>query len=260
MKRIDIWSSGGGTQSAAIAALICMGELSPDISIISDTERECEKTWNYHENIIVPALESAGHIIHRIKKSDYATVDIYRGDKLLIPAFTDESGDIGKLPTFCSTEWKKRVVQRFATTQFPEKTQFNMWIGYSTDELKRVYQELGKWQPRYPLIEKRISRGDCYRLVEKMGWPPPPRSRCWMCPNQTHADWMELHKEHERAKQSGKNYPTDWEKAVEFEKEIRAKDDAVYLHRSGKPLSEVKPEDDIGDLFTGRCDSGMCFV
>lgn len=39
----DLWSCGGGTQSAAIAALIVRGDLpKPDLSIIVDTERERE--------------------------------------------------------------------------------------------------------------------------------------------------------------------------------------------------------------------------
>ena len=43
--RTQIWSSGGGVQSTAIAALICIGELSPDLSIIVDTERELSTTF-----------------------------------------------------------------------------------------------------------------------------------------------------------------------------------------------------------------------
>ncbi|WP_259474093.1 hypothetical protein, partial [Pseudomonas syringae] len=51
-KRTQIWSSGGGTQSSAIAALICQGELSPDLSIIVDTEREMSTTWDYMDAVL----------------------------------------------------------------------------------------------------------------------------------------------------------------------------------------------------------------
>ena len=45
-KRNLIWSCGGGTQSAAIAALIVQGRLPiPDISLMVDTEREKSGTW-----------------------------------------------------------------------------------------------------------------------------------------------------------------------------------------------------------------------
>lgn len=251
MERVQLWSSGGGTQSVAIAALISTGALPrPDISVIVDTERERAEVWDYHDKYVAPALRNVDVTLHRVPKSQFATVDLYRNEDLLIPAFTNENGGIGKLPTYCSNEWKKRVVRRFASTIYPKETLFNTWIGFSIDEIKRVYQEPGKWHPIFPLIDLRMSRSDCYRLVEKMGWPRPPKSSCWMCPNRSHDDWMDMKK----------NHPEEWEKAVAFEEEIRTKDDAVFLHRDGVPLPEVKTKKEQGDLFTGRCDSGYCFT
>lgn len=251
MKRIELWSSGGGTQSTAIAALLCMGKLSaPDKSIIVDTERESYETWEYLDKYVNPALIEHGIELHRVSKSQYATVDLYRNDDLLIPAFTDENGSVGKLPTYCSNEWKKRVVRRWASEQCGKDAVFNVWIGFSTDEPKRLYQEVGKWQPRYPLFEMGMSRGDCYAAVKRMGWPEPPKSSCWMCPNRSHAAWMDMKN----------NRPEDWNKAVEFEKEIRVRDDAVYLHRSGITLPDVPEKNEQQDMFTGRCDSGYCFT
>lgn len=60
MKRTEIWSNGGGVQSAAIAALIYMGEIRPDLAIIVDTEREMQTTWKYFDEVTKPALESVG--------------------------------------------------------------------------------------------------------------------------------------------------------------------------------------------------------
>jgi hypothetical protein len=43
---IEVFSSGGGTQSAAIAALIVQGRLpKPDFVVIADTDYECSSTW-----------------------------------------------------------------------------------------------------------------------------------------------------------------------------------------------------------------------
>ncbi|TEF41850.1 hypothetical protein, partial [Pseudomonas aeruginosa] len=86
--RTQIWSSGGGTQSSAIAALICQGELTPDLSIIVDTEREMSTTWEYLDRWVLPALDAAGVKLNRVAKSSYATVDLMRNDDVLIPAFT----------------------------------------------------------------------------------------------------------------------------------------------------------------------------
>ena len=112
--RVQVWSSGGGTQSAAIAALIYTGEFRPDLAVIVDTGYELSTTWKYHDEVIVPALKSVGVTLHRISSEEWATVGLYsaKGD-LLIPAFTDHTGEVGKLPTYCSNEWKARPAQRF---------------------------------------------------------------------------------------------------------------------------------------------------
>lgn len=203
-------------------------------------------TWDYMDRWVMPALAAAGVKLHRVRKSDYATVDLMRNDDLLIPAFTTESGSVGKLPTYCSNEWKQRVMRRWATEQGVD--QADVWLGMTIDELRRVTQPTGKWQNKYPLIERRMTRGDCIALVKRMGWPEPPRSACWMCPNMSKSDrrWQK------------ENAPADFAKAVQFDKEIRLVDEDLWLVDTAQPLDEA--DFSMGDdLFTGRCDSGMCF-
>ena len=114
--RTQIFSSGGGVQSAAITALIVAGELpKPDLAIIVDTEREKSTTWEYLETVTAPALASVGVKIHRVPKSDFASCDIVTCGKIAIPAFTSAGEATGKLPTYCSCEWKRRVMQRCAS-------------------------------------------------------------------------------------------------------------------------------------------------
>ena len=249
IERTQIWSSGGGVQSTAIAALICMGELKPDLSVIIDTERELSTTWDYLYKWVIPALERCNVKLHVIKKSDFATVDLMRNNDVLIPAFTTQGEQVGKLPTFCSNEWKQRVMRRFATEQGVK--QADVWLGFTIDEMKRVTTPIGKWQNKYPLIELRMTRGDCIALVERMGWPTPPRSSCWMCPNKTSHEW-----EWQKI-----NAPNDFNKAIDFEKQIQKIDADLWLTETGKPLSEYDATTTQTDMFdTARCTSGMCFV
>jgi hypothetical protein len=180
----QIWASGGGVQSAAIAALIVRGDLRPDLAVIADTGREQSTTWDYMDRVTRPALRVVGVELVRVPASEFATVDLYGGKdgaSLLIPAFTTQAGgEVGKLTAYCSNEWKRRVVQRWATAQGVTAAQ--MWIGISVDELWRVRNdESAKWGQRYPLIDARISRGDCVALVARMGWPPALRGHRALC-------------------------------------------------------------------------------
>ena len=249
--RIQVWSSGGGVQSTAIAVLIAQSSLpKPDIAIIADTGREAHSTWHYLNHYVQPLLNQMGVVVHRVPKQQYCKVDLYsNNDHLLIPAFTNLNGK-GKLPGWCSGEWKREVVKRFCREQFGKNAQFTIWYGFSTDELRRVKVTTGKWQCDYPLINRRLLRNDCIALVEQAGLPTPPRSSCWMCPNRSDADWIELKR----------HAPLDFLAAVELERRIQHQDPHVWLHPSYQPLSEVAFRNDTVDAFKAFCDSGMCFV
>jgi hypothetical protein len=246
--RFKVWSSGGGVQSTAIAALIVRGVIpKPDLCVIADTGYEASTTWEYMNSVTAPALEKVGITLHRVKSEQYRTVGMYSSKgAILIPAFTTDTGKVGKLPTYCSNEWKGRVIQRFVKTQTDAKS-FSFVMGMSMDELKRVKQITGKWEYEYPLIKLRMNRQDCLCLVDKMGWPEPPRSSCWLCPNRGTAEWQYLKD----------TSPQDFRQAVDFELAMQEKDEDLWLTQSEKPLSELVS---AAGMFTGRCDSGFCFV
>lgn len=224
----------------------------PDLAVISDTERELSTTWDYLDKYTNPALEEVGLTVQRIKKSQYATVDLYGGadrNTLLIPAFTTQGDDIGKLPGFCSNEWKLRVVQRWASNQY-RVDEATLWMGISTDEQRRASTPFGKWEKRYPLIEMNMSRQDCFEIVSSMGWPEPPRSSCWMCPNHRENEWawQKLHA------------PEDHQRAVEFDIEIRKHDPDAWLHPSATPLGDVVFDEGNEVMFGKGCQTGLCFT
>lgn len=259
--RTQIWNSGGGVQSTAIAALIVLGKLpKPDLAVIADTGRERSTTWRYLEKWVMPALQTAGVTLHRVKKEDYTSIDLYGGkdkDTLLIPAFTTQSGDVGKLPTYCSAEWKRDVIRRWASKTHNVKQATN-WIGYSIDEVGRAAtaqksrKNQGKWQVTFPLIDSSLNRGDCVAIVERMGWPTPPRSSCWMCPNHLMQEWREI-----------RNDPRDWKGVIEFENKLRLADRHIWLTDQAVPIEQADFNDSQEVLFgrdDGGCDSGFCFV
>ena len=64
---IQLFSSGGGTQSCAIAALIVQGKLpKPDLCVIADTGYENDRTWEYLDAVVRPALVAIGVEVHRV--------------------------------------------------------------------------------------------------------------------------------------------------------------------------------------------------
>ncbi len=250
-ERTQLWASGGGVQSAAIAALIVQGKLRPDLAVIVDTEREQSTTWAYMDRVITPALATVGVTLNRARKSEYEHRDLYGGkdgDTLLIPAFTTQSGEVGKMSNFCSSYWKREIVKRWGNAQGVKAV--DTWLGFSLDEHKRAtIRPEGKWRSRYPLIELAMTRDNCVKLVASMGWPPAPRSSCYMCPNHTQAEWRDIRD----------NKPEDWQQAIHFERDMRKRDAHAFLHPDAVPLDEVDLDERNGSIF-GHCESGVCFT
>jgi len=234
MEREIVWSYGGGVQTIAIMVLIWQGKLpKPAKTIMIDTGRERSLTWDYTHEIAIPILKGLGIELEIVPHS-YSNVDIYsHKGTLLIPAFTEG----GKLPTFCSGEWKRNAAQRYLRDQgFGPDRPIIQWLGMSLDEITRMRTSDVKWiENHYPLVfDVRLRRHECLLLIERAGLPKPPKSACWMCPNLDNEEWLE---EKEQT-------PEDFKKAVEFEREINEQDilsghSGVWLHESRVPLNEV---------------------
>ena len=248
-----VWSYGGGTQSAKIATDIIKGILpKPDIAVMADTSREVSETWEYLNRIVQPSLDKIGLKINIISH-DYSYWDIVKGNSgdILLPAFTRKNGTIGKMPTFCSNEWKQRPIRRWLREQGIEKC--DLWLGISTDEIERMkVSDVGWIKNVYPLIEIiPTNRASCISSVQNFGWPPPPKSRCYMCSNMSPRSWKQL-----RDRKDG-----DFEKAVMLEKEVQKTDGDIFFHPLAIPLeSAVSKSDEQTDMFSDACDSGFCFT
>ena len=240
-----VWSYGGGTQSVA------NGDLPrPERVVIADTGREAQETWDYTRDHVNPLLAHVDLVVE-VAPHSLATVDLYaKNGDLLLPVFTSNGG---KMPTLCSNEWKKRVIQRWCRAQgYGPKNPLAMWLGISVDEVHRAKPSGVDWMEyTWPLLTEIPRRRDeCVALVQRNGLPEPPRSACWMCPHRNNAEWRDI-------RETG-----DWDKAVALEREAQAKDGrdgGIYLHRQMVPLSEAEIDADNLDLFD-VCDSGFCFV
>jgi hypothetical protein len=226
-----VWSSGGGVQSTAIAALIEMGKLpKPDYGLMIDCGYEKEGTMKYMREVTVPRMEAIGVPFFIVDTLDYSNNKLTDGSgHINIPAFKlMDDGKVSKLRTHCNNAWKVQVMRKWLR----ERGVVNCenWLGISTDEEHRAKPSSLKWiQHRYPLIEMGLNREDCIYAIAEAGWPMPARSSCVFCPQQSNAEWRKMKNE------SG----TDWELALRIEKEIQREVPNAYLHYSCKCLTEI---------------------
>lgn len=264
--RLNVMSSGGGTQSNALICMMHAGIIpKSDIIVMSDTEREASNVFEYQRKYIQPLCDDMSIKYEIIPKSRYATYDLYATNGDILPGYfsisngRDKNGYCtGKKPAFCSDKWKREVVQRYLNETYGEeyltKRGVDMWMGISIEEAtRRVKITSGKWQRKYPLVEMMITKQMCIKFVEDYGLPTPPPSLCWMCPNRDDNLWLYMKE----------NVPEDFEKACQHEQEIQKEFPHLYLTKYGVPLKEApltsNSKNAQMDLML-FCDSGMCFA
>ena len=267
MKPFTYLSLGAGVQSSALYILSSLGQHDvprADVAVFADTQDE--PSWVYQQ---IKDLRdwAPGDGIHIETVSKGKLSDEAKDGSVRIPAFTwvETSSKEGMLRRECTQEYKIRPIEQFVRSHLGFKkgqripTGFvrNM-IGYSCDEASRMSPSKQSWIERiFPLIDSRLYRSHCLRIVEDQGLPTPKKSACVYCPFHSDRYWAELKNEH----------PEEFSKAVAIDAMLREHSNpevskrahlknTIYVHRSCKPLGEI----DFGDqpdLFDEEC-AGVC--
>lgn len=286
---IKVMSFGGGVQSSALMQMVWHGDLeAPDVFVFADTgyepeavyqhvawcEAECQRRGLRFErvtagNIKEDALRSAVRFRSPAEGEVIATQDDDDEERptrsASLPYFTKAAnGKMGIIRRQCTKDYKVDPVNLFIRRQLlgvakhkhAPRESVEVWMGISTDELRRVTVSRDSWRVnRYPLVEKGMSRTDCVEYSRSKGHPDAPRSACKCCPFKSNREWLKMRID----------TPDEWEDVCQFDEAIRHKgghQGELFLHRSGIPLRMVPlTDEDVGqeNLFRQEC-LGMCGV
>ena len=269
-----IFSFGGGVQSTAVMVLQAQGKLpNPyDYFVFANVGDDSEHpdTLRYIQEYSKPFAKEHGIELIELRKEVKGEIMTLRnhimGNYRSIP-IPMRMGTTAPGNRTCTVDFKIKIVDRWARQLIREQTKELAWmkvgLGISTDEIHRakieppdeIYKDLWKVK-EYPLIDMMLSRNQCSALVFNAGLPVPPKSSCYFCPFHTDAYWRELQSKR----------PDLFNDAVKIDKHLREKrtrlcpKDAVYMHRSLKPLDVAIAEQ--GNFFDelDNCEDGYCFT
>jgi hypothetical protein len=173
-------------------------------------------------------------------------------------------GRAGPLKRQCTTDFKivpilrkvremhglkkgQRALGRVTTTAI---------LGISLDEAMRIKPSRDAWiTNEFPLCDLTMRREDCQKVLRDAGLGEFRKSACVFCPYRSDAEWLRLQRDD----------PKGWKEACEFDELVRNSTKAgirnpIFVHRTLKPLREVKFSDPETDgLFGNEC-SGICGV
>lgn len=291
---VPILSLGAGVQSSCLALMAEAGEVLPKpvAAIFADTQGEPRhgRTFNPKTNTWIEGgvygwldwlEQQLSFPVHRVTYGSLAvastevrisgkTGNTY--SRTLVPAYIQDNitkQKIGLLGRRCTAEYKIRPLLKAARriTKVPhgcKTVHVSQWLGISYDEVIRMKPSQVPWaEHRYPLIDLKMTRDDCFEWMKSHGYPKPPRSACSFCPFHGDHEWLRLKNEE----------PASFQEAVDFEKKLQnacrqATGSAqlrgdVFLHASCVPLEEVefkkiKSHAQL-DMFANEC-TGLCGV
>lgn len=268
--KLSVISYGGGVQSTAMMVLAAQGELDVDAVLFANVGDDSERqaTLHYVRDVAVPFAQQHGialHELHRVRR-DGSTETLYGrltkpGQRSIdIPVRVGEDGAPGNRR--CTADFKLKVVARWlrehgATADNPA----TVHVGISLDEIHRANNRRAEpnHHVEYPLLDRKLRRTDCIRLIRNAGLPVPPKSACWFCPMRKSSEWQTMRIED----------PAGFEQACQLEETLLARRaeigrDPAYLSRLGGPLRDVIPADamflPLADDSDGTCDSGWCMT
>lgn len=203
---VHIISLGAGVQSSTMALMAAAGEITPmpKCAIFADTGDEPQAVYDWLGKLaaILPLQIEIAYrrnglpikgCMERHKLSDF----IVEGGFSQIPCFTRSvNGKAAFGKRQCTRHWKINPVHQKirellgAVRKRMESGSVVLWQGISMDEISRMKPSRDAWLThRFPLIEERMTRGDCVRWLTKHGYPVPPKSACVYCPYKDRARW-----------------------------------------------------------------------
>lgn len=251
---MKIFSFGGGVQSTAVLILQARGLVNYDEFVFANVGDDSENPETLEYVNSISKLYAAAHGIKLTEigsprkdgKTLYQTV---MSDRRYIHMVVFRYDGMPGM-RFCTGDFKIRNIDKYLKLCGHKKP--TKGIGISMDEWYRIKDDP---QIEYPLVNLRMSRKDCIKLIQEEGLPTPPKSSCWFCPYHRLTAWKEM-----RQRQ-----PELFWRAVEMEKELieRGKDigrNNGYFTYFGRPLDQVVGDQLMFDFEDSVCESGYCMV
>ena len=179
----DLLAYGGGVNSTALAVLFVKNGWRGRIAFC-DTGAEHPETYDFIFGPFSQWLSKYGMSIDVIGPE-------FRSGKYRLPLL-DLMDKYGMIPSvrqrWCTREYKISPFQRWCKHMGLNPD--SAMVGISLDESHRRKDKIR------PLVDLRITRDDCAKIIRSAGLPVPPKSGCVCCPFQTRSQWCALRESH----------------------------------------------------------------
>jgi phosphoadenosine phosphosulfate reductase family protein len=183
VKIIHVLSYGGGLNSTALLIFLIKNNYPLDLVLFSDTGDEFPHTYetvNYYKKY----CKDKG-IRFKIVRSELAdSLYTYMWNKKIVPS---------RIRRDCTSKFKISPMRKFLRNEYGKDQKFLQYIGIDYEEAHRMRDSDVKYiENKYPLVDNKINRIDCEKLLASEEIPIPKKSGCYYCPFTTRPKWIKL--------------------------------------------------------------------
>jgi len=190
-----ILSYGAGVDSTALLFLLIKNKVPLDYVVFADTGSELPETYDYIDTIKQYLAQL--HVPFKIVRT--------RGGKSLHDKCEERKVIPSQVWRWCTRDFKVSPIYRFYRSL---NSYIYQYIGIDYDEFYRIKDSTASYVENiYPLIENKIGRDQCIKIIKNAGFPVPSKSGCYFCPFNNRDRWIHIFR----------NYPTLFNEAMQLE-------------------------------------------
>lgn len=241
-----ILSYGGGLNSTAAFVHMMEKKIPVDLVIFANTGNEHKHTYDsvafykeYIESQGVEFVEVKNMLTEPVGKTLYD----YCYDKKIIPF---------RMIRDCTAKFKVRPIRRYLRSRWGKDEGYLMYIAIDYGEAERIKDSNVQYITNsFPLVDAKIDREGCKKLLRDRKLPIPKKSGCFFCPFHNREGWMHLKK----------TEPALWELSISLEQNSSLFPKRT-LYGDGMPLvklTNLRGQKKVD--FERNCEvSGSCFM
>ncbi len=183
MQTTSVLSYGGGVNTTALMVMLVRKEMPFDVAVFADTGAELPETYTYLD-VAQRYLERHG-VELKVVRSKSGTLYETCKQRKVIPS---------KLWRWSTRDKKITPIHAYYRSL---GTHIREYMGIAYDELGRMKASKEDYiTSEFPLIDWRMTRTDCIRVIKSAHLPVPVKSGCYFCPFQDIPRWQDLYFKH----------------------------------------------------------------
>ena len=225
-----ILSFGAGVNTVALMVMLVRDRAPLDGVVFADTGGETPDT--YESVKVARGYLGEFDIPFTIVKAHHRGTDLY-GTALrrqVIPSVQWR---------WCTRDFKVNPIHRYYRELGGH---VNQYVGIAFDEVHRIRDSRETYVTNlYPLVDQRLTRQDCIKIISEAGLPVPEKSGCYFCPFNSTQRWTRILKRH----------PDLFTKAIELEENSKhfpsqRLTDQVFRERDHVTLRAYRSQLELG--------------